>query len=404
MEYINSKSIKLRDIFLDNGNWWKFFFLHHSLIRPSININVLKMIVCRTSFLGFHLLFCPICYNYKKIPHSCKSRFCCSCGKKNTDNWINSRQKTLPNTKWQHITFTMDARFWDIFWLNRHLINKIPPISANIVKKLAAQQDFLPGIFLAIHTFGRDLKRNIHIHLSTTAGGLRISDNNNSWNQHSFFYHLHLKNMWRYQIISLLLTEFNNGNLILPKSLHYIKSFPQFYYWCQISYNKTWNVFIQKQSADLKQNVSYLGRYLKRPPISETRINSYDGKSVSFSFLDHYTGLNSSMSLPVFSFIARLISHIPDVNFRNIRYYGFLSNRLSSQKLPIVYRLLNMSRNQYKKMYISWKDLIIKSFSFDPTVCSRCKSVMLLSSCFFPRGNILMYQKEIAHGSFQPVS
>ena len=76
---------------------------------------------------------------------------------------------------WQHITFTMPGQFWDFFWVNRYLMNKIPIIAANIIKKLSKQKGCLPGIFLAIHTFGRDLKRNIHLHLSTTIGGLSLS-------------------------------------------------------------------------------------------------------------------------------------------------------------------------------------------------------------------------------------
>ena len=41
--------------------------------------------------------------------------------------------------------------------------------------------------------------------------------------------------------------------------------------------------------------------------------------------------------MPVMNFIARLIRHIPDRNFKMIRYYGFLSNRTRGEKLPLVY-------------------------------------------------------------------
>ena len=92
----------------------------------------------------------------------------------------------------------MPAAFWDLFWVNRYLLNKIPLIAANIIKDLCKSKGFLPGIFLAIHTFGRDLKRNIHIHLSTTIGGLSLS--NNSWIKSHYFYHDTLKDRWRYEI------------------------------------------------------------------------------------------------------------------------------------------------------------------------------------------------------------
>ncbi|NQY42926.1 MAG: transposase [Legionellales bacterium] len=38
---------------------------------------------------------------------------------------------------------------------------------------------------------------------------------------------------------------------------------------------------------------------------------------------------------------AKFIFHIPDVNFRIIRYYGFLSNRKRGKSLPEVLSLLD---------------------------------------------------------------
>ncbi len=398
MEYVSG--IKIRTILLHNGNWWKFFLKHRHLIRTSIIINILKLLVCRTTFLGYHLIVCPKCFHNKKVPHSCKSKFCSSCGKKGTDNWIKNKFNTLPKTKWQHITFSIDERLWPFFWHNRYLLNKIPAIAAHIMKTLAAQKDFLPGIFIALHTFGRDLKRNPHIHLSTTAGGLRISDKYKSWVPSAFFYHAVLKAKWKHAIISLLLNEFNKGNLKLPNNLKHIKSTPSFYSWLQISYKKTWVVHLQKQSFNMKHNIAYLGKYLKRPPIGETRIKNYDGKFVTYHFLDHYTNTTQYIKLPAHEFIARLIAHIPDKYFRNIRYYGFLSNRASSKLLPIVYTLLKMSRVIITKNSIRWKDLIKKTFFIDPTACPSCKSQMQFSLAFFPKQNILAKHKDIAHGYF----
>ncbi|WHA07648.1 transposase (plasmid) [Candidatus Megaera polyxenophila] len=37
---------------------------------------------------------------------------------------------------------------------------------------IATKKNLVVGIFTALHTFGRDLKRNVHIHLSVTCGGI----------------------------------------------------------------------------------------------------------------------------------------------------------------------------------------------------------------------------------------
>jgi hypothetical protein len=397
MEYVSG--IKIRDIFLDNGNWWKFFLKNYHLIRISIITNVVKFLACRTILLGFHFYFCPNCSYTRKVPHSCKSKLCSSCGKKATDIWIKTKFNTLPDTKWQHITFTMDEQLWPLFWQNRYLMNQIPKLAADIIKKLAAKEDFLPGIFLAIHTSGRDLKRNIHLHLSTTVGGLCISNNYTSWISNAYFHHSPIKKMWKYEIISFLFNEFKAGRLKLPANLKHIKSDQSFYSWLQLSYNKSWVVHLQKQSSNKNQNINYLGKYIKRPPISETRIKHYDGSTVTYKFLDHYTNSYASMSLPVLDFIARLVSHIPDKNFRNIRYYGFLSNRLSSKLLPLVYKFLNM-HNIISKAYITWRDMIKKTFGYDPLSCPACKTLLKSSFAVFYKHNILLKHKEVAHGHF----
>lgn len=408
MEYVSG--IKLRDILLDNGNWWKFFLTHRRLIRTSIIINVLKVLVCRTRFLGYHFFVCPKCHQSIKAPHSCKSRFCSSCGKKATDDWIKNSFNTLPDTTWQHITFTMPNLLWDFFWVNRYLINKIPPLAANIIKKLAAQKGFCPGIYLAIHTFGRDLKRNLHLHLSTTTGGLSLVGHKGCtsllycapyWIGNAYFYHDTIKKMWRYEIISLFRKEYKSGRLKLPPGLKHIKTYTTFNSWLNHLYQKTWVVHLNKQSDNLKLNVEYLGKYLKRPPIGETRIKAYNGKTVTYEYLDHYTKTTAMMTLSVLEFIARLVNHIPDRNFRSIRYYGFLANRVRGKLLPLVYTLLNKRRRFVKKVYTPWREMIRRTFGFDPLQCPRCGTIMELSQVVFPlRVSLISLHQQIAHGYF----
>ena len=399
VEYVSSNGIKLRTIFLDNGNWLKLFLKHRDLIRLSIIVNVLKLLVCRTSFLGYHHFVCPTCSKSIKVPHSCKSRFCPSCGKKATDVWIKNSFNSLPRTTWQHITFTMPSELWAFFWLNRYLMNLIPLIAANIIKEWAKRKGFLPGIFLAIHTFGRDLKKNIHIHLSSTVGGLSLTYD--SWLRGVYFYHKSLKKTWRYQIIALLREEFKKGDLKLPSSLKHITSYNEFYSWTTQFYEKTWVVHLNEQSDNMKANVEYLGKYLKRPPLGETRIKHYDGNTVTFEYLDHYTNIKETMTLPVLDFIERLICHIPDKNFRNIRYYGFLANRLRGKLLPLVYKLLDIKTVITTKVYISWRTMIQTAYKYDPLRCPLCKSIMLLKAVVLPSYySLVSKHEEIAHGSF----
>ena len=178
-------------------------------LRYGIIFNVTKVISCGTKYLGFKRYSCRDCNRNKSVAFSCKGRFCSRCGKKQTDQWVSKASNVLPKTRWQHITFTMPDSLWPIFWLNRDLFGLISGVAAGIIKEIATKKNLVVGIFTALHTFGRDLKRNVHIHLSVTCGGI---NSKGKW-QKLFFPAEPIKKMWRHRVLELtfkFLDHYNN--------------------------------------------------------------------------------------------------------------------------------------------------------------------------------------------------
>ena len=165
----------------------------------------------KLNYLDLKKYRCKECSHGKTVAFTCKGRFCSSCGKKQRDNWIAKAINVLPKTRWQHITFTMPESLWKIFWFNRDLLNVISGVAAGIIQEMARKKNAVTGIFTALHTFGRDLKRNVHIHLSVTCGGL---NDKNAW-VNLFFPEALIKKMWRHRIIVL----FRNEYLTLRKNI-----------------------------------------------------------------------------------------------------------------------------------------------------------------------------------------
>ncbi len=391
MEIVTGKSIK--NVFLDNNNWHDFFCDNEDKLRTAITDNVLKMLSCRTQLMGYHKYVCPECKDhYRVVNHTCKSRFCSSCAKKATDEWINKSNNKLPNTVWQHITFTLPDIYWNLFWLNRDLMGIVAAIAANIIKEIATLRNIDLGIFLVIHTFGRDLKRNYHIHLSVTLRGIC---KNKKKIKKIYFDHQLLKNKWRYYITDLLRNRYESSNLNLPKSWNDFNSI------LDENYKKQWVVHLGKPCKH-KKNIDYLGKYLKRPPIGESRIKEHDGTNVTFTYLDHYDKKIKDITIAAVDFIKRLISHIHDKYFRVIRYYGILSNRRISKDLPIFNELLEKEdpqskKKNYKKEKVCFRSMLIKAFGRDPLECPKCKTSMLQNMvCFFDKFLLRSLHKQIA--------
>jgi len=143
--------------------------------------------------------------------------------------------------------------------------------------------------------------------------------------------------LWRYRVISLFRTLYNNGEIILPESIK--RNFNNTYSLLDLLselFSKSWIVHCSIPQSSYYHNLNYLGRYVKRPPIADSRLSHYYGNSVTFSYLDRKSKAYHNFSLSLFEFIGKFISHIHDQNFRVIRYHGILANRVRGEQLILI--------------------------------------------------------------------
>lgn len=70
--------------------------------------------------------------------------------------------------------------------------------------------------------------------------------------------------------------------------------------------------------------MKYIGRYLGRLVISTSRIDKYDtvNDTVTFHYNRHEDDKYVEETLPAMDFISRLVQHIPEKHFKQLRYYG----------------------------------------------------------------------------------
>jgi len=76
----------------------------------------------------------------------------------------------------------------------------------------------------------------------------------------------------------------------------------------------------------------YLGRYVRHPAIANSRLTAFDGKHVSFFYEEHKEEeiIRHNVTMLVDDFISALIQHIPEPQFKMIRYYGAYARRTKS--------------------------------------------------------------------------
>ena len=82
----------------------------------------------------------------------------------------------LINVKHRHCVFTIDENLRDFFLKDRSLLDCLFHSVASVISRmffeLNKSKNFTPGFIMVLHTFGRDLKWNPHIHCLISEGGL----------------------------------------------------------------------------------------------------------------------------------------------------------------------------------------------------------------------------------------
>jgi hypothetical protein len=196
-------SYTLKQILQDH--WAVFTAKHDPQLRPSIVEEVEKILHCRDFFhLGYHEYQCPQgCACKRIVPHSCKSRFCSSCGKVATDNWMAKALGDFLDVPYHHLVFTIPCELRNVFAWDRQQLGVLFTSAKDTVLEWCRDKGgYVPGIVMVMHTFGSDLKFNPHVHMLITEGGL--SPDRTKWLHNEFIPWAMLKARWKHHVVKAL--------------------------------------------------------------------------------------------------------------------------------------------------------------------------------------------------------
>lgn len=331
--------------------------------------NIDKMIHCGDPSFGGAMYGCPHCGKLKFVPFRCHSRFCPTCGNKYTMDRTTSMSFKLVNVTHRHCVFTIDENLREFFLKDRSLLDclfhSVNSVITRMFFKMNKSKNFTPGFIMVLHTFGRDLKWNPHIHCLISEGG--YSDDG-FWRNVKHFDYTFLRNAFR----TALLNEMESK---IGSSFKKVKAK------CYREHQQGFYVYAKPNLCDPRIVVKYIGRYLGRPVIATSRIDKYDGEIVTFHYNRHEDEQYIEETIPAMEFIQRLIRHIPEKHFKMIRYGGiYARHREIDSKL---YRAISKSKHHIYRSFNQWRTAILSSFGYDPLVCPDCQHRMEFLELYF---------------------
>ena len=135
-------------------------------------------------------------------------------------------------------------------------------------------------------------------------------------------------------------------------------------------------VYAKSNVSNPKEVMKYVTLYTGRPVMANSRIVDYDGHTVTYFYERHENGKRVVVSLPSFEFIKKIIIHIPDIQFKMIRYYGIYAKDTPNSK-DLIKLTPSIQRTRIHK-YSNWRFHIALSFNYDLLACSCGHTMSIL--------------------------
>lgn len=247
----------------------------------------------------------------------CNSRLCSRCGKRYNDQWAKSLSRAMFQVPHRQFVLSIPPKLWPYLKEDRTLwkpyMDSAIETCNDYFPKIMHNPHIKPGAIVILHPFGKDMKFQPHLHVIVIEGGF---NEKGQFVPRKFFPARKFARCWQYHVSD------NLQKAGIPSTVFtelYAK-YDGFYVWV----HKAGRIKHPKQIA------KYLGRYVRHPAIANSRITYFNGKTVKFYYEeeDEYgTKTRHYVTMDVDEFITALIQHIPDRQFKMIRYYGVYARK-----------------------------------------------------------------------------
>lgn len=279
---------------------------------------------CRTPAMGGHVYVCDHCDHQVYSYHSCKNRSCPKCHGGETELWLEKRRKELLPVEYFHLVFTLPEELREhVRSHQKVLYGIIIKAAAKSLIKLAADPHYvggLVGVLAILHTWSRTLVYHPHVHCLVPSGGVCDDQEWLPARKNYLVPVRALSRIFRGMFTGMVAKEL--PDLIIPKAI----------------WNKEWVVYCKPAIQGADKVLNYLGRYVHRIAIANSRILSIDDGKVTFRYQNCGESQWKTMTLDANEFIRRFLQHVLPRGTHKVRYYGLWSpsNRSRLRQIQIL--------------------------------------------------------------------
>jgi hypothetical protein len=286
---------------------------------------------CRTSAQGAHVDECP--QGHYKVVHynSCRHRSCPLCGADEIESWVHAQEQRALPCRYHQIVFTIPEQLHSLWMYNRaQFTHRMFQAAWRSLHSFFTDDRWLgglPGAIAVFQSWGETLNVHPHLHVLVTAGGLSPAGRWVEPTRDFLFPAPALRAKFQGKFLADLKQALGEESLVpaagqsLQQALNLLNQLGR----------RKWNVRIQPAYEHPRGLIKYLAFYLRRGPLSESRVRRDQGGILRIAYKRPDEHREQTMSLTAAEFIRRILVHVPPKGLRVVRSYGLFHHRLRPQ-------------------------------------------------------------------------
>jgi len=273
---------------------------------------------CRTAEMGGHLHACGACGKREFHFHSCNHRSCPQCGKSATAEWVERQLGKRVGAPYFMVNFTLPAELRPLFFTPaaKEVYQMFFAAASSTLADLLANPKSLgaatSGFVMVLHTWNQRLQFHPHIHCIVPGAGIDAEGRVVTVKNGNFLVpQSALCEVFRARMRDHIAELLKSTDVVLPEIDPAV-------------WRKDWGVHLTAFGGG-ENMIKYLGRYVCRTAIGDSRILSVTDTHVTFRYKDRANGdalRTENLSGP--EFVARYLRHVLPRGLRSIRYHGFM--------------------------------------------------------------------------------
>lgn len=277
---------------------------------------------CRTAEMGGHLHACGKCGTREFRFHSCNNRSCPQCGRSATAEWVERELGKRVGAPYFMVTFTLPEELRPLFFTPqaKETYRLFFAAASSALSDTLANPRWLGaetcGFTMVLHTWNQRLLFHPHIHCIVPGAGIAADGRVVTVKNANFL-------VPQSALRSVFRARFRDGLAALEeRQSREAKPFTRPAIDPAV-WRKDWGVHLQPFGSG-GNIIRYLGRYVCRTAIGDSRVVSVTDTHVSFRWKDRAKGgAERTETLEGPKFVARYFRHVLPRGLRAIRYHGF---------------------------------------------------------------------------------